>query len=652
MSRTSTPLGHFGSASELQKSGSSQQRPLSAAAYQNNAKTTPLSYHHQQQQQQQHMHAQQRPASDILGSASSSSAGAGYKNPEAEAIDRWFEDLSYYESTLEQMAKVKLDDNFREELKAIEQWFTVLTEAERTTALYSLLQHTSLVQVKFLSTVLAQKASAATARTLPPGLSSTPVDKLAAFGAPGGSGSVGSSRSMTNLSTPTSSSSAAVRPSSNLSKPALSAKDDDEELLAMLPLSGGADPFTGEMRSAPVKQVHSPIIRPRTPTDDAINSVDWSIGGQSSPTSANSGGRGDILGGGGYNSAPLMGRPLSPAFHGSAPNLSPSLIPARPQSPSIAPARPMSPALAPARPQSPSMSHSSPHSPLGYSATTALGFSTPPPPPGFGGLQSFGSQSSIASNSNNASNNMSASSSFNNNNRPQSPSLLQGVNPHLAAAGRPQSPGARAFTPGGTPGNPIAAPSRGSSLANEPLLKRPMSAASAVAGGPVNAASVVANGIARSKSPQVQVHPASPEKLHRDSRSGTGNHPAEGWRHIEIDRLKPKSVNYASSEHSDNYSDYGGEGSVSGMSSRSKSEKGKIPETIDLGALEDIPGWLKSLRLHKYTPIFQKMHWKKMVVMTDEQLEQIGVAALGARNKMIKVFELIRKECEFKKIAL
>lgn len=93
-----------------------------------------------------------------------------------------------------------------------------------------------------------------------------------------------------------------------------------------------------EMHSAPAKQIHSPIIRPRTPTDDAINSADWSIGGQASPTSTSSS-RGDVLGAGGYSSAPLMGRPLSPAFHGSAPNLSPSLIPARPQSPSIAPAR-------------------------------------------------------------------------------------------------------------------------------------------------------------------------------------------------------------------------------------------------------------------------------------------------------------------------
>jgi len=87
------------------------------------------------------------------------------------AIDRWFEDLSYYERTLEQMAKAKLDDNFKEELKAIEQWFSVLSDPERTTALYSLLQHTTQVQVRFFTTVLQQmahKESAANALNKPP----------------------------------------------------------------------------------------------------------------------------------------------------------------------------------------------------------------------------------------------------------------------------------------------------------------------------------------------------------------------------------------------------------------------------------------------------------------------------------------------------
>lgn len=167
--------------------------------------------------------------------------------------------------------------------------------------------------------------------------------------------------------------------------------------------------------------------------------------------------------------------------------------------------RPHSPALAPARPQSPSMSHGSLHSPLGYSAASALGFSTPPPP-GFGGLPSFAPPSTSSSSNNSSANTSPANLSYssasasnsNNSLRPQSPSLLQGANPHLAAAGRPQSPGARAFTPGGTPGNPIAAPSRGSSLANEQQQQQPLKR-------PGSAASVVANGIARSRSPQVQV---------------------------------------------------------------------------------------------------------------------------------------------------
>lgn len=41
---------------------------------------------------------------------------------EAQAIDRWFEDLSNYEKTLEQMAEVKLLDSFKEEMRAVDSW--------------------------------------------------------------------------------------------------------------------------------------------------------------------------------------------------------------------------------------------------------------------------------------------------------------------------------------------------------------------------------------------------------------------------------------------------------------------------------------------------------------------------------------------------
>ena len=76
----------------------------------------------------------------------------------ADVIDRWFEDLHHYEATLEEMAAASLDQAFKEELGAIEQWFRVLSEAERTAALYSLIQSSSQVQIRFFITVLQQMA--------------------------------------------------------------------------------------------------------------------------------------------------------------------------------------------------------------------------------------------------------------------------------------------------------------------------------------------------------------------------------------------------------------------------------------------------------------------------------------------------------------
>jgi hypothetical protein len=81
-----------------------------------------------------------------------------FQTPESEALDQWFENLQNYEVTLEEMAAASLDVNFKEELSAIEQWFKVLSEAERTAALYSLLQHSTQVQIRFFITVLQQMA--------------------------------------------------------------------------------------------------------------------------------------------------------------------------------------------------------------------------------------------------------------------------------------------------------------------------------------------------------------------------------------------------------------------------------------------------------------------------------------------------------------
>jgi hypothetical protein len=70
----------------------------------------------------------------------------------------------------------------------------------------------------------------------------------------------------------------------------------------------------------------------------------------------------------------------------------------------------------------------------------------------------------------------------------------------------------------------------------------------------------------------------------------------------------------------------------------------KEEEEVDPKLLEDVPSWLRSLRLHKYTPNFEGMSWRDMVTLDEAQLEAKGVAALGARRKMLKTFEVVRKK--------
>lgn len=74
------------------------------------------------------------------------------------AAQQWIADIDQYENTLEDMATATLDQDFKDELAAIEQWFRVLSEPERTASLYALIQQTTQVQIRFLIQVLQQMA--------------------------------------------------------------------------------------------------------------------------------------------------------------------------------------------------------------------------------------------------------------------------------------------------------------------------------------------------------------------------------------------------------------------------------------------------------------------------------------------------------------
>lgn len=99
-----------------------------------------------------------RPSSDFYGQSqqSQSQSQQNSDNAEDKIAQQWIADIDQYETTLEDMAAATLDQDFKDELSAIEQWFRVLSEAERTAALYALLQQTTQVQIRFFIQVLQQ----------------------------------------------------------------------------------------------------------------------------------------------------------------------------------------------------------------------------------------------------------------------------------------------------------------------------------------------------------------------------------------------------------------------------------------------------------------------------------------------------------------
>ncbi|KAJ3235715.1 Flap-structured DNA-binding and RNA-binding protein [Chytriomyces hyalinus] len=341
---------------------------------------------------------ERRPASDLLPSQ---------HTPEAIAINQWFSDLSYYETTLEQMALSKLDDSFRDELKAIEQWFAVLSDPERTSALYALLKHTTPVQVRFFITVLTQMAA------------KDPLGPVRSGGVSLGVVGVGPSSlgGMKHSSVPA------------------PVKGTDLDLLSIA---------TGNSLRISMEG------HPKTPIDAAIAQANWAAPGSISP-----------------------------------------------------------------------------HHP---------------------------------------------------------------VNP---VGGIPQQ-----------------------QQQQQPLQQQ----TSAAVGGMPN---------------QIRMSPMmQPRTL--------SGHPGDGWGHVNLAASgRSKSGAAASSDYSD-FDDYAN-GSTGAPGSHK--EKGKIPETVDLNLINDVPSWLRSLRLHKYAAIFEGCTWKDMVKMSDADLEAKGVVAMGARNKLLKVFEMVKAEC-------
>ncbi|CAK9801362.1 Protein Smaug homolog 1 [Anthophora quadrimaculata] len=134
-----------------------------------------------------------------------------------------------------------------------------------------------------------------------------------------------------------------------------------------------------------------------------------------------------------------------------------------------------------------------------------------------------------------------------------------------------------------------------------------------------------------------------PPPVTRQRRSNSLTPPVAPPHHLEVvDRSnnmnctikhKPRSFS-VSGDHTSNLI---GLGPLSPQSScASSGSEGRLDETSNrslASGMRDVPSWLKTLRLHKYSYLFVTLSYEEMLQLTEEQLAEQGVTK-GARHKL------------------
>jgi len=556
-----------------------------------------------------------------------------FQTPEAEALDQWFENLQNYEATLEEMAAASLDVNFKEELSAIEQWFKVLSEAERTAALYSLLQHSTQVQIRFFITVLQQMArSDPMTALLSPAMGGSMQNqmeaKLASMKSPALKPGLPTSPTTRNFSA--NRASLALDNSSNFLSPE-SAANPGSDAAATL-----AQQRAKLKASNAAHRISAPVLT--TGTLPA-----WTTGGsQLSQVSEQSAPAQEIV----INAS----RPKSTEFSGNLGSPRPGAGGAEGQTESWASMvnTPLMPMFQKGPPQN-----------LDNAASKLNEWSKSTTP----GVPRMGDPTihRRTKHSGNEGNNGQANGMYDDSGNlimPGANNVQQNQQGRGANGGMRNTGGNNGF--GGTGGwsgsrspalsntssNRFGGNDEGGNLNglnglgmqmgpggfNMSLPSPAMGMMPGLAGmgpmNPIHMNMLSAMGI-------------SPETQLLAAQIAAGGFGQPGW--LGMQPPVSAGVNNRRGPQSGRSP---GLRSASSTGSGSRIDGGtpKAEDDVDPALLNDVPAWLRSLRLHKYTPNFESTTWQEMVMMDEAQLEAKGVAALGARRKMLKTFEVVRKK--------
>lgn len=549
-----------------------------------------------------------RPNSDFYGQVQ---GGQGQGNAEVDPQDKiaqqWIADIDQYETTLEEMAAATLDQDFKDELSAIEQWFQVLSEAERTAALYALLQQTTQVQIRFFIQILQQmgKNHPMSGVLSPANFDKDPMSNRLSDAM--GKLSVDSARNSLARASP-----AAVKRQSGLDPSTINAMFPD----AAAAIATEKAKFTQQTGNPPTSTRNSIIdnrnslVAPSiaTPAEDPNAQNPTSPWGPNDPNRPKS-----------SSGQPPMGQFVQPppsagALRSPRPNISGNT---NIQSTTLTS-------------EQKSVIDLPILSPYAASGNWASMVNTPMVPT-FN--QPQGNNADMVANA--TAMKLAALSTVNNR------FALDDVRKYRRARSN-DAPGAQGQNPlsPGIPGMPgTIMVSEHGMTGNQMLNLQQMQQSQQN----LNNLSFAAHR-SRPNSPGIAMQGYTPALAFTSPQNNGFLSAYDGTPGLMTNGLTP--VNFAQlglgGHHEGYHSDHSD--MVRGRSPRGRRGTSKPPEDpTDPSLLQDIPSWLRSLRLHKYTDNLKDMKWTDLIELDDKQLEDRGVNALGARRKMLKVFEQVKE---------
>lgn len=569
-----------------------------------------------------------RPSSDFYGQAQQ---GHGQGNAENDSQDKiaqqWIADIDQYETTLEEMAAATLDQDFKDELSAIEQWFRVLSEAERTAALYALLQQTTQVQIRFFIQVLQQMGKN---HPMSGVLSPANFDKgtlplcqppeiwpRSLMIADPMSNRLSDAMNKLNVDS--------ARNSFSRNSTIASAKRnsglDPSTINAMFPDAAAAiatekAKFTQQTGNPPSSNRNSAAIDTRVSISGGQEARDastlnpaspWGAGAVTEPSTAK-----------GNTSQVPMGQFVQPPPSGGLRSPRPQMAGGSTIQSTTLNAPEKNPSDLPLL------------SPYQSGSGNWASMVNTPMAPTFNAATTGGKQADMMANATVMK--LAALSTVNNR------IALDDVRKYRRArsndapgsAHAQVSPSSQAVNLPGT--NVVMINEHGQVLSPEQVLAMQAQQSIGLGGQRSRPSSP---GLAMHQTLGPVPHFTSPQHNgFLSAYDGSSGLLGTGIPAVSLGQLGMTGHEGYLSDHSD---------IVRGRSPRGRRGSSKAPEDpADPTLLQDIPSWLRSLRLHKYTENLRDMKWTELIELDDKALEERGVNALGARRKMLKVFEQVK----------